>query len=106
MPTKIYTFEELPLSDLDLELTYSYYHDPGVTNALPENCYPPETESEIYPPDNYKELIRKHYADNAEKAIESIDNHIDSLVWIDMPKRWMEDDATMYDQYIEEDCDI
>ena len=106
MPTKEYTFDDLPLPELDLELNYKYDNDPGKVTGLPENCYPPETEEYIELPDGYEDAIRKHYENAAELAISYVKDHIQDLLYRDAHKQWLEEDSMMYDQYIEEDVDL
>ena len=90
MPTKSWTFSDLPAPEIDLDLQYEYSFDPGNLNGLPENCWPASEDCEVLPPDEYKQIIRKAYFDAAELAIKQIEDEIELMQDDCEPREWAE----------------
>lgn len=73
---------------IELEIQYSYYHDPGCYSGPPERCYPEESESEILPPTDLANRL-KTWADKMLPIwTKQIEDACIDLEESDMAKAW------------------
>jgi FtsZ-binding cell division protein ZapB len=97
--TKEWTFEDLPTVDsIDIGLNFDYYYDPGKFSGRPEDCYPPEEESNVSLPDGWEEIVMGAYVQAARKAIAQIQAEVEELAESNAAAEWAEDAAADYEE--------
>jgi hypothetical protein len=94
---KQWTFEDLPAPDIDLDLTYSYYYDPGKTSGPIDMCWPPEEDSELELPTNFEQTVKDAYAKAALDAIAMIEDRVEEMLDDNKPREWAEEERDDYE---------
>ena len=90
--TKTFAFEELPeVMELELELDFTYHHDPGRYSGPPENCYPEEEEAEITLPKGFEQIVVAKYLAAARLAIKEIENRAQVMEVDGTCREWAEE---------------
>lgn len=93
MPSKSWTFEELPIPDITFDLEYTYSYDPGRTNCRNDDAYPPEEEMEIYLESGWEEKVLQHYTNAAKLAIKHIEDKVEDMLFDNLPSQWAREDV-------------
>lgn len=87
-----HTFE-LENGEIELELQWSYYYDPGKYYGKPEGCYPEEAECEVLPPIDINARLKAH----AEKMIpiwlKQIESECQDMELDNKPAEWAEEES-------------
>lgn len=95
--TRKVTFEQdqLPgVSDIELEVEYTYEYTPGRNRIDPDDSYPDEVESEIELEKGWEEIVMAAYVAAAREAIKAIEfNLVPDLNFDNKPKQWAREDA-------------
>ena len=90
-----FTFE-LSGGEIELELQWSYYHDPGVYHRRPEDCYPEETEGEVLAPVDLAARVRAFAESMIPIWIKEIESQCMDMELDDLPAEWAEADKQDY----------
>lgn len=84
-------FEELPSPDVELDLEYSYFFDPGRISGPPGDCYPPDEECEIKMPDGWEKRVMLAYIRAAQESIKEIEARVQLMASDKKPAEWAEE---------------
>ncbi len=89
MPTKTYTFDNIPeAGEIELELTYTYQFRKGRYTGAPENCFPDEDESSIILPIDWEKLVMLKYILAGQQAIKKIESQVEDMEIDNIPRVW------------------
>ena len=86
--------DQLPgVSDIELEVEYTYEYTPGRNRIDPDDCYPAEEESEINLQDGFEGVIMAAYIKTGREAIEAVKKLVEEMNDDGLPREWAEDSA-------------
>lgn len=94
---KQFVFDDLPeVTEIELELDFSYYHLPAQLSGPPESCHPEEEEAEITLPKGFEQIVLDKYLAAARLAIKQIEDKCEEMEVDGTVREWVAEEKKDY----------